>query len=62
MAEYEITITPKPKCCYECPMYVDKGWGDLGDYCHLTGKNVWDMQYRQRRRKDCPLDKENENG
>lgn len=52
MPEYKITITPMPKSCYKCPMYIDKGWrGDLKDCCQLTGKYVWDIQYRQRRRK-----------
>ena len=33
--EYKIYIEPMPVNCFECPMCVDKGWGDLRDYCHL---------------------------
>ncbi len=62
MPEYKITITPMPKSCYECPMYVSKGWGDLRDYCHLTNEDVWDLQYRQKRHEDCPLEKESKDG
>ena len=53
MDDFKITITPTPQSCIECPMCVDKGWGDLEDYCYLTGKVTWD--YKNKRREDCPL-------
>lgn len=53
MDDFKITVTPTPKSCVECPMYVDKGWGDLEDYCHLTGNAAWG--YKNKRREDCPL-------
>ena len=34
--KHKIYITPVPKNCAECPMYISKGWGDLRDYCSLT--------------------------
>lgn len=51
----KILINPMPKCCQECPMHVDKGWGDLRDYCHLTGEDVWDNKYAKVRHERCPL-------
>ena len=53
MADFKVTIIPTPQNCWECPMYVDKGWGDLKDYCHLT----YDLTgfYDEKRHKNCPL-------
>ena len=53
--KHKIYITPVPKNCAECPMYVSKGWGDLRDYCSLTYKDTWDADYETKRHPDCPL-------
>ena len=56
MGEMQVVIVdPPPKNCYECPIYVSKSWGDLEDYCHLTGEVVWDSQYGKIIRSDCLL-------
>lgn len=55
--EYKIYIDPMPKSCYVCPMYVDKGWGDYKDYCHLEDsvKGRIDVWAQNGRPDNCPL-------
>lgn len=64
MENYKISISPMPKCCYdECPLYVNKGWGDLRDYCYLThNSNFLYEEVKAGRLPDCPLVEQNEGG
>lgn len=59
---YKIYIDPMPKTCYDCPMYVYKGWDDYEDYCHLDGSIYKGRKYDPIQEKyfysrpdDCPL-------
>lgn len=59
--KYKVYIDPMPKSCYECPMFVYKGWDDYRDYCHLEDFATayidvhWDSIKGQTRPDNCPL-------
>lgn len=65
--EYVVSVYPLPNACSKCPMYVDKGWDDLKDYCHLDCSIdvYWDSRefneetqtYTLKRPDKCPLGK-----